>query len=161
MKKLLLLTLMIICAFTVVACFNTTPSESTTQSQPSVESPGSEESNLESEPEITSEPESEITSEPESEIASEPESEIESEIESEPVVFVYTITFEVEMAGLVAPEAIFVIEGEVVTLPTYVGEYQVKKWINKETGEEFVGGEFTLCQDVTLVAVIPDETQPY
>ncbi len=142
MKKLLLLTLMIICAFTVVACFNTTPSESTTQSQPSVESPGSEESNLESESEITSEPESEITSEP----------------DPEPVV--YTITFEVP-EGLTAPAAIEVEEGDVVTLPAYVGEYQVKKWINKATGEEFVGGEFTLCQDVTLVAVIPDETQPY
>ena len=158
MKKLLLLTLMIICAFTVVACFNTTPSESTTQSQPSVESPGSEESILESESEITSEPESEITSEPESEIASEPESEITSEPDPEPVV--YTITFEVP-EGLTAPAAIEVEEGDVVTLPTHVGEYEVKKWINKATGEEFVGGEFALGQDVTLVAVIPTETQPY
>ena len=145
MKKLLLLTLMVICALAVVAC-NTPAETSTPQSQPSVESP------------VESEPIEE--SEPESEVASEPESEIESEVESEPVVVTYTITFEVS-EGLTAPEAIVVEEGTIVTLPTHVGEFEVKKWINKATGEEFVGGAFTLCTNVTLVAFIPTETQPY
>ena len=145
MKKLLLLTLMVICALAVVAC-NTPAETSTPQSQPSVESP------------VESEPIEE--SEPESEVASEPESEIESEVESEPVVVTYMITFEVP-EGLTAPEAIVVEEGTIVTLPTHVGEFEVKKWINKATGEEFVGGAFTLCKNVTLVAVIPTETQPY
>ena len=148
MKKLLLLTLMIICAIAVVACNTTPPATSTPQSQPPVESSESEESIVESQPE----------SQPESEPASDPASDPESVVESTPIV--YTITFEVA-EGLTAPAAIQVEEGDVVTLPTHVGEYQVKKWINKATGEEFVGGEFTLCENVTLVAVIPAETQPY
>ena len=153
MKKLLLLTLMIVCALAVVAC-TTNPATSTPQNPPAVESPAeSEESTPESEPE--SEPESVPESEPESQ----PESEPESEPDPEPVV--YTITFEVEMDGLTAPAAIEVEEGDVVTLPTHVGEYEVKEWINKATGEVFVGGEFTLCENVTLVAVIPTETQPH
>ena len=173
MKKFLLLILTLICSISLAACYSNestkeSKEEPTSQEESVLESVVESEESL-SEEESVSEAESEESvSEAESEESvSEPESEEESaseaESESESVEATYTITFVVvtNMPNVTAPEALVVKEGDVVTLPTHVGEYKVECWINQATGEVFVGGEFTLCEDVTLVAVIPTETQPH
>lgn len=172
MKKFLLLILTLICSISLAACYSNkstkeSKEEPTSQEESVLESVVESEESL-SEEESVSEAESEESvSEAESEESvSEPESEesaSEAESESESVEVTYTITFVVvtNMPNVTAPEALVVKEGDVVTLPTYVGEYKVECWTNQATGEVFVGGEFTLCEDVVLVAEISSEYGPY
>lgn len=172
MKKFLLLILTLICSISLAACYSNkstkeSKEEPTSQEESVLESVVESEESL-SEEESVSEAESEESvSEAESEESvSEPESEesaSEAESESESVEVTYTITFVVvtNMPNVTAPEALVVKEGDVVTLPTHVGEYKVECWTNQATGEVFVGGEFTLCEDVVLVAEISSEYGPY
>lgn len=162
MKKFLILVLALVFSISLFACFGDSKESGSdsvgepTSQKESVVEPDSEEQSQSEE-----ESQSEEQSQSEEESQSEQQSDSESEDVSEPVIEVYTITFEVNVNGVAAPEQMQVQDGEVITLPTVDCQYQFKCWVIKGTDTVFEGGEFTYGDDVVLVAVFYAETGNY
>lgn len=74
----------------------------------------------------------------------------------------YTITYVVNVAGIEAPEAQDVVFGTAFTLADIAdGRYEFSHWVIEGTDTVFEAGEYDIADDVTLVAVFNDQTNPY
>lgn len=75
----------------------------------------------------------------------------------------YTITYVVEQAGYVAPDAMDVVFGADYTLAVLADtDVEFSHWVNQETGEKFESGTYSLDESVTLLAVfVPATEKPF